>query len=166
MPAARWDAIRATRWWPFSLALGIGANTAIFIVINGVLLRPLPYANAGQIVHLQQLVPESTPDPLGFSVAEIQDYRAQNHVFSDLAEYHSMTFTMLGGKVPERVRTGVVSPNFFNVLGVQPVLGRLLRASDESLTAPPVLVLSYAYWMKEFGGDKSVLGRSFELKMI
>ena len=146
-----------------TLGLGIGANTAIFAVVNGVLLRPLPYAQAGQIVHLQQKTPRILPDPFGFSVAEVQDYRAQNRVFSDLAEYHSMTFTMLGSKVPERVATGVVSANFFNVLGVKPVLGRVLTPSDESLTAPPVLVLSYSYWMKEFGGDKHIIGRAFEL---
>jgi predicted permease len=146
-----------------TLALGIGANTAIFTVVNGVLLRPLPYAHAGQIVHLQQKAPHAFPDPFGFSVAEIQDYRAQNRVFSDLAEYHSMTFTLLGTKVPERVATGVVSANYFDVLGVKPLLGRLLTPADETLTAPPALVLSYSYWMKEFGGDKHILGRSFEL---
>lgn len=146
-----------------TLGLGIGANTAIFTVVNGVLLRPLPYAQAGRFVHLQQKAPRVIPDPFGFSVAEIQDYRAQNRVFSDLAEYHSMTFTMLGTKVPERVATGVVSANFFDVLGVKPVLGRVLTPADESMTAPPVLVLSYGYWIKEFGGDKNILGRSFEL---
>ena len=146
-----------------TLGLGIGANTAIFTVINGVLLRPLPYAKAGQIVHLDQAAARLGPEPIGFSVQEIRDYREQNRVFSGLAEYHSMTFTLLGTKTPERVATGVVSGNFFDVLGVKPVLGRLFASSDESKGAPPVLVLSYAYWMKEFGGDRKVLGRAFEL---
>jgi putative ABC transport system permease protein len=146
-----------------TLGLGIGANTAIFTVVNGVLLRPLPYVEAGRIVHLQQKAPKVSPDPFGFSVLEIRDYREQGRVFSDLAEYHSMTFTMLGTSVPERVATGVVSANFFDVFGVKPLLGRALTPADESMTAPPVMVLSYEYWMKEFGGDKSVLGRSFEL---
>ncbi len=146
-----------------TLGLGIGANTAIFTVINGVLLRPLPYAESRQILHLDQAAERMGQDPIGFSVQEIRDYREQNHVFSDLAEYHSMTFTLLGTKNPERVATGVVSANYFDVLGVKPVLGRLITPADESLNAPPVLVLSYAYWMKEFGGDRKIVGRSFEM---
>ncbi len=146
-----------------TLGLGVGANTAIFTVVNGVLLRPLPYTQALRIVHLQQKAARISPDPFGFSVLEIKDYREQARVFSDLAEYHSMTFTMLGTSVPERVATGVVSANFFNVLGVKSILGRALTPADESMTAPPVMVLSYEYWMKEFGGDKNIIGRSFEL---
>jgi predicted permease len=146
-----------------TLGLGIGANTAIFTVINGVLLRPLPYADAGQIVHLDLTATKLGPDPLGLSVQEVRDLREQNRVFSDVAEYHAMTFTLLGSREPERVVTGVVSANYFNVMGVKPLLGRLLIPADESVTAPPVLVLSYAYWMKEFGGDKNILGRTFEM---
>src|SRR3984957_18327621 len=146
-----------------TLGLGIGANTAIFTVINAVLLRPLPYAHAEQIVHLDQTAAKLGPDPLGLSVQEVRDLRDQNHVFSDVAEYHAMTFTLLGSKEPERVVTGVVSGNYFDVLGVKPLLGRLLIPADDSLTAPPVLVLSYAYWMKEFGGDRSIAGRTFEM---
>jgi putative ABC transport system permease protein len=146
-----------------TLGLGIGANTAIFTVINGVLLRPLPYANAAQLVHLDLTSAKLGPDPLGLSVQEVRDFREQNHVFSDLAEYHAMTFTLLGAKEPERVATGVVSGNYFTVLGVKPLLGRLIVASDESQTAPPVLVLSYAYWKKEFNGDRNIVGRTFEM---
>lgn len=146
-----------------TLALGIGANTAIFTVINGVLLRPLPYANPGQIVLLEQTATRVGLDRIGFSVQEVQDYRQQSHSFSDLAEYHSMTFTLLGAKVPERVVTGVVSANYFNVLQVKPVLGRLIEPSDETLAAPPVLMLSYDYWVKEFGADPKVLGRPFTM---
>jgi putative ABC transport system permease protein len=136
---------------------------AIFTVINGILLRPLPYAHPSQIVHLQQTAERVGPDPIGFSVQEVQDYRDQSRVFSDLAEYHSMTFTLLGGKNAERVVTGVVSANYFNVLGVKPVLGRLITQADETRSATPVLVLSYAYWMKEFGGDPKILGRVFTM---
>ncbi len=89
-----------------TLGLGIGANAAIFTVINGILLRPLPYENPKQIVHLEQTASKVGTDPIGFSVQEIADYRQLNHVFADLAEYHSMTFTLLGSKVPERVSTG------------------------------------------------------------
>ena len=103
------------------------------------------------------------PNPIGFSVQEVQDYRDQSRVFSTLAEYHSMTFTLLGAKVPERVLTGVVSSNYFDVLGVKPALGRLLTPADEKLTAPPVLVLSHAYWVKNLGSDPHVLGRPFTM---
>jgi hypothetical protein len=146
-----------------TLGFGIGANAAIFTVINGVLLRPLPYAKPAQIVHVEQTAVKVGPDPIGFSVQEVMDYRQLNHVFSDLAEYHSMTFTLLGGKEPERVNTGVVSANYFNVLGVKPVLGRLLTPADETQQAEPVLVLSYAYWVKNFGRDPKILGRTFEM---
>lgn len=146
-----------------TLGLGIGANTAIFTVINGVLLRPLPYADENKIVHVDQTVPRLGSDPIGLSIQEYYDYRNQSHSFSDFAEYHSMLFTLLGTKNPERVVTGVVSANFFNVLGVKPVLGRLFVPADDKIDAPPVLVLSYAYWMKEFGGDRSVLGLAFEM---
>jgi putative ABC transport system permease protein len=146
-----------------TLGIGIGANTAIFTVINGVLLRPLPYAHAGQIVHLDQTAAKVGPDPLGLSVQEVRDFRNQSHVFSDVAEYHSMTFTLLGSKDPERVVTGVVSGNYFDMFGIKPLLGRLLTPADDSLTAPPVLLLSYAYWMREFSGDRNILGRTFEM---
>jgi len=147
----------------FTLGLGIGANAAIFTVINGVLLRPLPYSKPAQIVHLDQTAAKIGADPIGFSVQEIEEYRRLNHVFSSLAEYHSMTFTLLGGKVPERVSTGVVSSNFFDVLGVQPVLGRLITSADETRIAEPVLVLSYEYWVKNFGRDPKIVGRTFEM---
>jgi putative ABC transport system permease protein len=146
-----------------TLGLGIGANTAIFTVINGVLLRPLPYADPGQIIHLGLTASRIGPDLVPFSVQEMNDYHSQSRLFSNLAEYHTMTFTLLGGKVPERVATGVVSANYFDVLGVKPVLGRLITPTDETLTAPPVLVLSYAYWSKEFGRDPHILGRLFTM---
>jgi predicted permease len=147
----------------FTLALGIGANTAIFTVIDGVLLRPLPYGNPQQIVHLRQTATLVGPDSIDFSVQEVADYRQQSRAFSDLAEYHSMTFTLLGTKVPERVVTGVVSANYFKVLDVKPVLGRLITPADETLNAAPVLVLSYDYWVKEFGADPKILGHPFTM---
>jgi predicted permease len=162
-----WRTLRRSPGYAFmsilTLGLGIGANAAIFTVINGVLLRPLPYANPAQIVHLEQTASRIGADPIGFSVQEIAEYRQLNHIFTDLAEYHSMTFTLLGTKVPERVSTGGVSANFFDVLGVKPILGRLITSADETPKAEPVLVLSYAYWVKNFGRDPKILGRTFEM---
>ncbi|HUK52182.1 MAG TPA: ABC transporter permease, partial [Candidatus Binatia bacterium] len=108
-----------------TLALGIGANTAIFSVINGVLLRPLPYANGAQIVRLRQRAPLAGITDAGFSPMEINDFRQRSHSLADVVEYHSMSFTYFGQGDPQRVLTGVVSANFFEVLGVKPALGRL-----------------------------------------
>jgi predicted permease len=146
-----------------TLGLGIGANTAIFTVINGVLLRPLPYAAPDRVVHIDQVEKRTGTVPLGLSVQELIDYRGQSRSLEQFSEYHSMLFTLLGTKNPERVVTGVVSANFFDVLGVKPVLGRLFVSSDEGMEAAPVLVLSNAYWMKEFGGDRNVVGRVFQM---
>ncbi|HKF46137.1 MAG TPA: ABC transporter permease [Terracidiphilus sp.] len=146
-----------------TLGLGIGANTAIFSVINGVLLRPLPYADQDRIVHVDQVENRTGAEGIGLSVQEYFDYRGQASSFEQMSEYHSMMFTLLGTKNPERVVTGVVSGNFFDMLGVQPALGRLFVAADEAKDAPPVLVLTYAYWMKEFGGDRNIVGRVFHM---
>src|SRR5215469_3102557 len=146
-----------------TLGLGIGANTAIFSVINGVLLRPLPYADQDRIVHVDQVENRTGAEGIGLSVDADFDYRRQASSFEQMSEYHSMMFTLLGTKNPERVVTGVVSGNFFDMLGVQPALGRLFVAADEAKDAPPVLVLTYAYWMKEFGGDRNIVGRVFHM---
>ncbi len=146
-----------------TLALGIGANTAIFSVLNGVLLRPLPYANGEDLVLVRQELPLARAQRMSFSVSDIEDYRKQTHGFSSLVEYHEMSFVLLGGDEPERVQTGVVSWNFFDVLGVKPILGRTFRTEDEQHGADAVLVLSYDYWQHSFGGDATILGRVFQM---
>src|SRR6185295_4219763 len=128
------------------LALGIGANTAIFSVIYGVLLRPLPYRDGDQMVVIHQPAPLARIPDLGFSVKEVNEYREQNHSMDSVVEYHSMNFILFGRDEPQRVQTGVVSANFFDVLGVKPVLGRTFVADDENAGAQAVLVLSYKYW--------------------
>jgi len=145
-----------------TLALGIGANSAIFSVINGILLRPLPYTHGEQLVVLKQPAPRIGRDNIGFSPTELNDYK-QNHSLSGMVEYHSMTFTLLGKAEAERVRTGVVSANFFDFFGVKPVLGRTLLPADEQLGAPPVLVLSYEYWQRNQHADPAIVGKTFEM---
>lgn len=146
-----------------TLALGIGANTAVFSVVRGVLLRPLPYARGEEVVALHQAAPRAGVEDLGFSVKEVQDYRERSHTLEDVVEYHSMSFTLLGGVEPQRVRTGVVSSRFFDLLGVKPLLGRTFRDGEDALGAEPVLVLSHAYWQQKLGGDEGVVGRAFEM---
>ncbi len=146
-----------------TLALGIGANTAIFSVIYGVLLRPLPYQDGDRLVLLRQQAPLAGVDSLGFSVKEIADYREQNRTLEGVVEHHSMSFTLLGGAEPERIQTGVVSANFFDLLGVKPLLGRTFLPSDEAHGAEAVLVLSHEYWQRSHKGDPGVVGKTFAM---
>ncbi len=146
-----------------TLALGIGANTAIFSVVQGVLLRDLPYAAPDRLLMLNQAAPKAGQPSLGFSVPDFMDFRSRNRAFSALAEYHSMFFILLGRAEPERVQTGVVSDNFFDLLGVKPQLGRAFLPGEDKPGAAPVLVLSYDYWQHSFGGDPKVVGQVFEM---
>jgi predicted permease len=146
-----------------TLALGIGANTAIFSIINGVLLRPLPYEHGEQLLYLRQPLTLIDVPSAGFSNPEVNDYRAQATSLSGISDYHSMPFILLGKDEPRRVQTGVVSANFFDVLGVKPILGRTFRPGEDQLGATPVLVLSHGFWRTAFAGDSSVVGRTFEM---
>ncbi|MEP6915106.1 MAG: ABC transporter permease [Acidobacteriota bacterium] len=146
-----------------TMALGIGANTAIFTVVNGVLLRPLPYRDGERLVILRQQQPLAHVEDAGFSYPEIVDYRLRTHSLEGVVEFHDMWFILLGRPEPERVSTGVVSANFFDVLGVQPAFGRTFQEADDQPGAPAVLMLSYQYWQRSFGGDPSVVGRIFQM---
>lgn len=146
-----------------TLALGIGANTAIFSVIYGVLMRPLPYKDGNQLVIVQQQAPLAGVLNLPFSVKEVLDYREQNQTLDAVVEHHTMSFTLLGGNEPQRVQTGVVSANFFDVLGVIPIVGRTFVAGDEEHGSDAVLVLSHKYWQQSHGGDQGIVGRVFQM---
>jgi len=145
-----------------TLALGIGANTAIFSVVYGVLLRPLPYARGNDLVVLHQYANKLNLADVPFSVKELEDYR-QSRTLSGIVEYHSMSFLLLGNDSAERVDTGVVSHNFFDVLGVKPLMGRSFLESDESPHADAVLILSYNYWQHHQGGNPNIVGKVFEM---
>ena len=146
-----------------ALALGIGANTAIFSVVRGVLLHELPYREPGRLVVLHQRQPPDLDQDQLFSVPDIEDLRRRQHTFAALAEYHSMWFNLLGRGEPERVQTGVVSANFFNVLGTRALLGRTFSPDDDKPGAQPVLVFSHAYWLRSWGGDPAVVGKILEM---
>ncbi len=146
-----------------TLALGIGANTAIFSMVNGVLLRSLPYQQGDRLVVLRQQQPGAKIDNLRFSVKEILDYREQNQTLDEVVEYHGMEFTLLGRGEPQRVLTGVVSANFFEVLGVKPLLGRTFLPGEDEPGTEPILVLTYEYWQGKQGGDPDIVGQTFEL---
>ncbi len=146
-----------------TLGLGIGANTAIFSVVRGVLLRPLPYADGDRLVQVRESRPLAPRTDALVAIPELYDYRASAHSVEHLVEYHQMTFDLLNRGEPRRVSTGVVSHDFFPILGIQPLLGRTFVAGDDEPGAAAVLVLSYAYWQKQFGGDRGVLGQVFEM---
>jgi putative ABC transport system permease protein len=147
-----------------TLGLGIGANTAIFSVINGVLLKPLPYEHGDRLVVLQQSAPLSGRRNTGVAIAEYFDYRTRaTDVFDGLVEYHQMNFDLINRGEPDRVNTGVVSANFFDLLGIKPIVGRTFVAADDVHGAEPVLVLSYSYWKTKFGGDPNIIGQVFEM---
>jgi putative ABC transport system permease protein len=145
-----------------TLALGIGANTAIFSLIYGVFLRPLPYRDGGQLVVLHQNVKRSHQTDIRFSPLEVADFAEHNHTLDGLVEHHAMTFLLLGKDTAERVTTSVVSVNFFDVLGVKPLLGRTFLPSDDNRTSA-VLVLSYQYWQGHQGGNPNIVGKVFQM---
>jgi putative ABC transport system permease protein len=146
-----------------TLALGIGANTAIFSIVNAVLLRPLPYPDADRIMVLN----ESSGPGQDFSVAlpDYFDWRNDNTVFEHLAATHKESRNLSGipGRDPERVSCASVTRNFFSVVGVSPEIGRIFSEEEDKVGAPPVVVISDRLWQRAFNRDPSVLGRSITL---
>ncbi len=145
------------------LGLGIGANTAIFSVVNAVLLKPLPYEHGERLLMMRQSTPRSGLMGRTVSVPELMDYRRQNRTLDAIVEYHNMQFILLGRAEPEQVETGVVSWNYFDVFGAKPLVGRNFAPDDEKPGAPAVLLLSYEYWQRSFGGDPTVVGKVFRM---
>jgi predicted permease len=142
-----------------TLALGIGANTAMFTLLRGTLLRPLPNRDGDRLVYLRQSAKAAGQDNVLFSVPEIVDYTNGSKTLKGIAQYSQMTFTMLDAEIPVHVQVGIVSGNFFEVMGLGMILGRPTNAGDDGPNAAPVAVLSHQFWMQHFGGDKSVIGR-------
>jgi len=145
------------------LGLGIGANTAIFSVVNAVLLKPLPYQHGDRLLMMRQSTPRSGLMGRNVSVPELMDYRRQSRSLDAIVEYHNMQFILLGRAEPEQVETGVVSWNYFDIFGAKPLLGRNFAPDDEKTGAPAVLLLSYEYWLRSFGGDPTVVGKVFRM---
>lgn len=142
-----------------TLALGIGANTAIFSVVNAVLLRPLPFRDAEQLVMVWEDAtfagfPRNTPAPANFL-----DWKTQNQSFLDMAAGAEASFNLTGDGEPERVTAYVVTANIFPLFGVQPVLGRTFLATEDQPGANKVAVLSYSLWQSRYGGDRNIINR-------
>jgi predicted permease len=146
-----------------TLALGIGANTAIFSVVRGVLLKPLPHRDGDRLVYLRQSADGPGGANLTFSVPEVRDLRNGVPSLAGMAEYSPWTVIHQGDEGPVRVRVGLVTGNYFEVMGLSPVLGRLTGPGDDGPGVPPVMVLTHEYWMKRFGGDSGIVGRQMTL---
>jgi putative ABC transport system permease protein len=148
------------------LALGIGANTAIFSVVNAVLLRPLPFDDPSGIVHVWHVPPpKQFPGMTRFSVsaANYVDWRQQNHVFEHMAIYSGASMNLTGNGKPEYVRAVAVSSDFFSVLGTKPILGRTFVQGEDQMGQQHEAVLTYAFWKSRFGGDRSIVGRQITM---
>ncbi len=162
---ARSPGIPATRVAVIAtLGLGIGANTTMFSVIDGVLVKPLPYEGSDRLVLLRQSSLLAGQDDVLLSIPELYGYRERlASDFDGLVEFHQMSFDLIKRGDPNRVAVGVVSANFFDVLRVRPILGRTFQAADAAHGAPAVLLLSNAYWKTRFGGDPTIVGQVFQM---
>jgi predicted permease len=146
-----------------TLALGIGANTAIFSIVNAALLRPLPYREPGKLVQLSADLPGVGSHNVGFSVPEFDDFRERAGVFEGVSVSWQAPANLTGGSHPERIEFLAVSPNYFSLLGANPQMGRLFDARDTANGFAEAAVISDAYWHKEFGGDPNIAGRRVRL---
>ena len=145
-----------------TLALGIGANTAIFAVVDAVLLRPLPYERAGALV-LAQTIQSESRQPWATAPPDFYELRRRNRTLEGLASFYVRPVNLTGSDEPERVAALVVSSGFFAVLGRQPLLGRGLAIADEQWGAHRVAILSDGLWRRRFGADPGILGRPIQV---
>ncbi len=146
-----------------TLSLGIGANVAIFTLVRGVLLKPLVNRGEDRLIYIRQSAPGIRDENAAFSVPEIQDLRASMKTLSALGDFSAMDFTMIGLGEPRSIRGGVVSGTYFDVMGLHPVLGRLIGPQDDGPQAAGVVVLTYRFWTNALHKDPSVLGKTVRL---
>jgi len=146
-----------------TLALGIGANAAIFTLVRGVLLKPLVNRDENRLIYIRQSAPGNNDDNTTFSVPEIQDLRASVKTLSAFGEFSTIEFTMVGLGEPRVVQAGVVSGDYFEVMGLHPVLGHLIGPQDDGPKAAGVVVLTYRFWTTSLAKDPSVIGKTVRL---
>ncbi|HXN65932.1 MAG TPA: ADOP family duplicated permease [Candidatus Acidoferrales bacterium] len=146
-----------------TLALGIGANAAIFSLVRGVLLRPLVNRDEDRLIYIRQSAPGLGDPNTTFSVPEIQDLRAGVHTITEFGDFSTIGFTMIGLGEPREIQAGVVSGSYFEVMGLHPVLGRLLDAHDDGPNAAGAAVLTYRFWTTVLKGDPTVIGKTVRL---
>ncbi len=146
-----------------TLALGIGANAAIFSVVRGVLLRPLVNRDEDRLVYIRQSAPGIGVANMDFSVPEIDDFKSRATTIGSFGDFSVLDFTLIGFGEPRVVQAGVVSGTYFDVMGLHPVLGRLINPSDDGPNAAPVAVLTHRFWTTSLKSDPSVIGKIIRL---
>jgi putative ABC transport system permease protein len=146
-----------------TLALGIGANAAIFTLVRGVLLRPLVNRDENRLIYIRQSARGIGNENAGFSVPEIKDIESGTRTISEYGDFSTIAFTMVGLGDPRSVQAGVVDGKYFQVMGLRPVLGRLIGPQDDGPNADGVVVLTYRFWSSAFHSDPSVLGKTVRL---
>jgi predicted permease len=146
-----------------TLALGIGANIAAFSIVDGVLLRPLPFPQSGQLVRVYDDLRGSNTKDVGMSVPEFWDYRDRSGVFQDISVIWPIPVALTGIDRPQRIEVLATSPNYFTMLGVQPQLGRVYTQKDDVPGFIESVVLSDGFWRREFGADPNILGKSLRM---
>jgi predicted permease len=146
-----------------TLALGIGANAAMFSVVKGVLLRPLVNRDESRLIYIRQSAPGIAVENMTFSVPELIDLRSRLKTVTGVGDFSTTSFTMVGLGEPRVVRSGVVGGSFFNVMGLRPVRGRLIDATDDVPNAAPVAVLTHRFWTTALGSDPDVVGKTVRL---
>jgi predicted permease len=144
-----------------TLALGIGANTALFSVVNGVLLNPLPYSHPGELAALYGKSPGFDRAPIGY--LNFLDWQRDTHSFSSMALYHNEDYNFVGTGEAERLSGYMISADFFSTLGVKPILGRTFLPEDDQLGAAPVAILGGGFWKREFGSSPDLTGKAITL---
>ena len=158
-----WKSPRITIAVLATLVLGIGANTAIFSIVNATLLKPLPFRDPGQLVELSADLRKLGARNVGFSVPELDDLRDRAGIFTAVSVVWPTTVNLTGGDHPDRLDVLAVSPNYFSILDANPQLGRLIDSRDTANGFAEAVVISDALWHKEFGGARSVIGRRVRL---
>ena len=146
-----------------TLALGIGANTAMFTVVREVLLRPLVNRDEARLIYIRQSAPGIEVENATFSIPELMDLRSRMKTVTAIGDFSTFNPTMVGLGEPRIVRAGVVGGSYFDVMGLQPVRGRLINATDDTPTSPGVAVLTYRFWTAGLGSDPNVIGRTIRL---
>src|SRR6202789_1855097 len=146
-----------------TLALGIGANAAIFSVVRGVLLRPLVNRDENRLIYIRQSAPGIGVENTSFSVPEIQDMQSRVKTISEFGDFSTLGFSVVGLGEPRQIRGGVVDGSYFDVMGLHPVLGRLLDAHDDGNNAAGAVVLTYRFWTTALHSDPSVIGKTIKL---
>jgi predicted permease len=147
-----------------TLALGIGADTAIFSVVRGVLLKPLPHREGDRLAYLRMSSDALGGSNMRFSVPEVRDLRAGAPALrGGIAEYSPWGAVLSAGETSSRIQIGLVTGNYFEVMGLRPALGRVTRADDDGTGVPPVMILTHEFWMRRFGGDSGIVNTQVRL---